>query len=290
MNEKSIINNQQINQEISNKIKLEKRKRHQAYTALDYFSSVLSYFDFFSVDAFKIITHAKYLGTIAKQQQITSEFLLIPYFLENSKVFEMLPTSEMRYRFQDVFLRNFCLDTLKINKKEGFFDFLKEKTNLTDSNISFNRKSYSHEVNQILEKAVENALTRFKTPVITAEILFITLLEEKYSKAGLVIQNLFETEMEWYLFRYKLIKHIHNQESKIRSEVSKNQHYFAYLLKTRLTDSEFNRLIDKMELSKGVLYFRNTIINKFLEKNIFDSLSEEIKISIRTHNNRSYSS
>jgi hypothetical protein len=32
-----------------------KRKRHQAYAAMDYLISVGTYFDFFSIDAFKLI-------------------------------------------------------------------------------------------------------------------------------------------------------------------------------------------------------------------------------------------
>lgn len=279
--------NKEEKQEISTKIKLEKRKRYQAYTALDYFSSVLTYFDFFSLDAFKIITHAKYLGALTKQQ-ITSEFLLVPYFLESSKILEFLPKSEMRNRFQTLFFRDFKIQSGE-NQKD-LVNFFKQKENLKNPQLYFAENSYTHEVNQIFEKAVENALTRFKTPVITAEILFITMLEEKNSKVGSVIQNLFETEMEWYLFRYKLIKYIHSQESKIRSEVTKNQQYFAYLLKTQLPDSEFNCLIEKMELAKGVLQFRNALITKFLQINIFDALTEEITTSIRVTNQRQYSS
>jgi hypothetical protein len=38
----------------SEQIIIEKRKRHQAY-AMDYLISVGTYFDFFSIDAFKLI-------------------------------------------------------------------------------------------------------------------------------------------------------------------------------------------------------------------------------------------
>jgi hypothetical protein len=36
------------------------------------------------------------------------------------------------------------------------------------------------------------------------------------------------------LFRYELMKVIHKHESIIRSDVVKNQQYFAYLLRTQL--------------------------------------------------------
>jgi hypothetical protein len=46
----------------SEQIIIEKRKRHQAYAAMDYLISVGTYFDFFSIDAFKLIESANYLA------------------------------------------------------------------------------------------------------------------------------------------------------------------------------------------------------------------------------------
>ena len=37
----------------------------------------------------------------------------------------------------------------------------------------FHQNLFSMEINQVFETAAENALSRFKTPVITSEILFI---------------------------------------------------------------------------------------------------------------------
>ena len=133
-------------------------------------------------------------------------------------------------------------------------------------------------------------MQRFKTPVITPEILFITIVEEKNNKASKILKKFIKTETEWYLFRYKLIKRIHNQESNIRGEIVKNQHFFAYLLKTQLSEIEFNKLIETENLSEGVSFFRNTLVSKVLETNIFDELSNEISTSIKTNNKRSYSS
>jgi hypothetical protein len=97
-------------------------------------------------------------------------------------------------------------------------------------------------------------------------------------------------DVDWYLLRYKLIKRIHNQESNIRSEVVKNQHYFAYLMKIQLTDFEFNKLIETETLAQGVSLFRNTLISKILKVNIFDEISDEIYTSMKITNKRSYSS
>lgn len=79
----------------------------------------------------------------------------------------------------------------------------------------------SYEVHFLLEKAGENALFRFKTPIITPEILFITLMEEKNTKVGKILNKILKNSLDWYLIRYKLIKRIHNQEMNIRGEIEK---------------------------------------------------------------------
>ena len=63
----------------SEKILIEKRKRHQTYLALDYFLSAVTYFDFFSLDTFNIVKNAKQLAQICNKT-VTSEFLILPFF------------------------------------------------------------------------------------------------------------------------------------------------------------------------------------------------------------------
>jgi hypothetical protein len=144
--------------------------------------------------------------------------------------------------------------------------FLKNLLNFKPKIQKLEKQDYSHEILLIFEKASENALTRFKTPVITSEILFITLMEDNSTKLGKVIKNCFVNQLEWYLFRYELMKVIHKHESIIRSDVVKNQQYFAYLLRTQLPTFEFDNLIDNEELEKGVLIFRNSLILSTLKR------------------------
>ena len=277
----------------SEKILIEKRKRHQTYMALDYFLSALTYFDFFSLDTFNIVKNAKQLAQICNKT-VTSEFLILPFFTCCSEVSNVLT----EFGINETSIENIVI-SLQEKKNESFLEkqknaafqlvrnfkefFIIEKINL-DQKIK-----YSHEVNQIFEKAAENALQRFKTPVITPEILFITMIEEKNSKVAKILKKFIKTDTEWYLLRYKLIKHIHNQESNIRGEVLKNQHFFAYLMKTELSESEFNKLVENENLSKGVSFFRNRIVSNILETNIFDELVNEILTSIKVNNKRSYS-
>ena len=278
---------------IAEKILLEKRRRHQTYMALDYFLSAITYFDFFSSDAFKVVRNAKYFAQIC-EKNVTSELLLLPFFSYPSDVSKIL--GDFGISQEDV---ERLVASVQIKKKQKFFEKQKNNLRKTLKNIkgffvketlALNRKiKYSHEVNKIFEKAAENALTRFKTPVISSEILFITIIEDKNTKASKIIRKFLKNDVEWYLLRYKLIKRIHNQESNIRSEVIKNQHYFAYLMKIQLTDFEFNKLIENEALAKGVSLFRNTLISNILKIDIFEEISEEIYTSMKITNKRSYS-
>jgi ATP-dependent Clp protease ATP-binding subunit ClpA len=278
----------------SEKILIEKRRRNQAYMALDYLLSAITYFDFFSSDAFKIVKNAKYLAQICNKN-VTSELLLLPFFSYPSDVSQILKDFGITQELIETSVYSF-----QEKKKETFFEKRKNSVNRVFKDIKgfFVRETlslnqaikYSHEVNKLFEKAAENALLRFKTPVISPEILFITLIEERNTKASKIIRRFLKNDVDWYLLRYKLIKRIHNQESNIRSEVVKNQHYFAYLMKIQLTDFEFNKLIETETLAQGVSLFRNTLISKILKVNIFDEISDEIYISMKITNKRSYSS
>ena len=49
---------------IKNQIKSERRRRNQSYQSLDYMLSRITYFDFFSANAFNIAKYSKYFGQI----------------------------------------------------------------------------------------------------------------------------------------------------------------------------------------------------------------------------------
>lgn len=271
---------------------LEKRKRSQAYLTLDYYLSLLTYFDFFSNDAFTIVFKAKSLAQSCKRKNITSDFLLYPFLDKNSEIFKILKS----VNFKETLILEYFFPK-KTNNIMSFFikktkhfkmGFAYKFLNVVDKN-SFLISSY--EVQFILEKTAENALVRFKTPIITPEILFITLMEEKNTKVGKILNKSLNNPLDWYLIRYKLIKRIHNQEMNIRGEIEKSKQYFAYLLKGLLSEKEFNRLIEDPEiLSLGIFYFRNQVISVALKQNVSQNLKHEIYESMKLTNKRKYSS
>jgi hypothetical protein len=286
--EKEKIYSSYINQDMSSseKIELEKRRRNQVYLSLDYNLSVLSYFDFFSYDTFQIIKVAKQIASISKKKIVTSKILLLAFLSMELPLSEMIYDQGMEkgilgsYSIWDMDEFDFKKDFSFFEKLKGiFFSLNKEKVEI----------SYSSEVNLIFKKAAENALERFRTPVITSEILFLTILEIEGDSPRETLKYRFGNELDLYLLKYKLVKHIHKQESMIRENVIKNQQYFGYLLKTQLKDEEFEVLLKNNLVGTGVSLFRNNVILQALESNIFDTLKKDIHKSIRITNQRKYS-
>jgi hypothetical protein len=149
---------------------------------------------------------------------------------------------------------------------------------------------YSDEVHQIFEKSTQNALNRFKTPLITPEVLLITLMENRTSSVGEKIEKILIHETNWYIFRYKLLKRLYYQEINVRTQVPRNQQFFAYLLKTEISEQYFERFIKKKVLAKVVALFRNILIAEIVSNNFFDDFEEETLFSISIGSKRHYSS
>ena len=266
-------------------ITFEKRRRHQAYITTDYLLGFLTYFDFFSRDTFQVLKNSIFFSQLFENKIVNSEFILFALLDNKIEISSLLEEYELVQsslienvsgslnKFTET---NFISKIWQSNFKQSFKDDQKEII-------------YSQEMNQIFEKTIENALNRFKTPVVTPEILFITLMEEKTCKAGKLIKKVLKTDANWYLLRYRLIKRLHSQEVLIRSEITKNQHYFAYLMKTRFSEVDFNKLIKNNLILTAVSFFRNSLIKDILKQNIFEILKDEIFTSIKFINKRKYS-
>ena len=272
------------------KIESEKRKRHQLYNKLDYVLGNNTYFDFFSKDSFSIIKNAKILAYLFSHKKLTSEFILLSFFETDSKITKILMEYGIdKQRIKELILTKEELN-LKLENKVSFSFFnVTEESKTTQSKIDLSLElPFSTDLYKVFEKTVDNAINRFKTPVINSDILFITLMEDKESKVSKILKKSLNNETDWYILRYRLLKELHLHESTIRGEVSRNQQYFAYLLKTKLSDTEFDQLIKKEVMESAVLLFRNYLIQNLLKVNLFESLSKEILKSNRITNKRKY--
>lgn len=287
--------------EISEKITLEKRKRHQIYTTLNYLRSHKNKFDFFSSDAITILKLSKEITKKFQQEKLSTEILLLTFFNCESELTDILRkynvtfTTVKRYLIYGHKL-NAEISQEKANKKRNKIGKLSFPNVINTLQTSFKKKipvtsspSYNYEVKKILDKAIENAY-RFKTPVITPEILFLTLLEEKETSGGQLLKLLLGNDLNWNLVRYEILKKLHNQETQVQGSIFKNTRYYAYLLKIEMIDEQFEKLIEKDDFSYIVSAYRDLVVSKVLDCDLFDTLEKEIKYSISVNNkNRSYS-
>jgi hypothetical protein len=265
------------------KIDAEKRRRNQVYKKLDYLLSNITYFDFFSADAFAIIKSTKKIAEFYKTKKISIELLFLGLIYSKTEIAKLLNEYGINKENFGDFIQNLKKNSTKeIKVNFSFFKKFEEK------NIN-NTIEFSTEISLLLEKAAENALKRFKTPIITSEILFLTIIEQKNSKLIKLMKSSIGNDLNWELLRYKIIKRIHKEESSIRDEIRKNQYYFGYLLKTQLKDMEFDRLITNELLNEGVELFRNTLISNLLEINMVNVLNSDIYKSIKITSERIYS-
>jgi hypothetical protein len=270
---------------ISNNIKLEKRRRHQAYISTDYLLGFLTYFDFFSRDTFQVIKNSIFFSQLFEKTSINSDLILFACLDEKFEFSTILKEYNL---VQSSLIEMIIGSGNKTIKNSTFGNVWKApfKESLTSEEKEI---LYSQEMIQLFEKTIDNALHRFKTPVVTPEVLFITLMEEKTSKAAKLIKKSLKNDASWYLLRYRLIKRLHSQEVLIRGEVTKNQHYFAYLMKTRFSEFDFNKLIKNDLLLTAVSFFRNSLIKDILKQNVFQLLKDEIFSSIKLISKRKYS-
>ena len=271
------------------KINREIIKRHYTYTLLDYILSNSTYFDFFSLDTFQVLIHTKYVGSIclSTEKVIGSEFFLFSFLTLDLPIKKFLEDHNISSKEMGLLISsvNQLNSKALIDKKDFYFRKIFKDFQLS----KIKPLKYAHEVNLLLEKTAENALLRFKTPVITPEIFLITLMEEKNNKSGKLLKKLLKTESNWYLLRYKLIKRIHLQESEIKSKVKKNEHYFTYLLKICLSELEFNTLIEQNSLATGSSFFRNQVVYELLSLDFLKMLYQEIHNSLVNTAIRKYS-
>lgn len=279
---------------VDQKIEFEKRRRYQAYKTLDYLLCAVSYFDFFSVDSFRIAKKSTEFAQLLDKKIVTSDFLLLPFFSVNQEIACLLE----KYGITENEVTEIIWNSHKIVEEETLEEmkksfkkfFLSIDIPLVSERLVIPKETkYSYEINQLFEKAAENAFTRFKTPVINSEILLITMLEAKKSKVGKLLKQFLKTDTNVYTLRYSLMKRLHSQELAIRTDVPKNYQYFAYLLKTQLSELQFQMLIEKDCLLPGILLFRNNMIGDIMSVDLDTILKKDILLSIKANRNRKYS-
>jgi len=149
---------------------------------------------------------------------------------------------------------------------------------------------YAYQVETILTLASEAALKRFKTPIITSDILFLVLLEYAWKdKTRNLFPKLVQKKTDYLLLRYQLLKQLHNQESSLRNQIPKNQQFFAYLLKTQLPEKMINEFLANENYEPHVSLFRDELMKKVAKVDLQKLLYQETLANIDETSIRVYS-
>jgi hypothetical protein len=274
-------------------IALEKRRRNQVYKALDYILSAVSYFDFFSLDAFNILRYTKYYSQLVNKKNVTSELLLLPFLGPKSPMLPLMHKFDLTTPRVGSFI-------IKYNaiKPPSFFETLvlklkffihKLRNSYFMEEFSLKPKvRFSKELNNILLQAADNALNRFKGPIITSEILFITMMEGRSTRVGKIITHFLPEKLDWLMLRFYLLKDLHAQVVGVRNDVPKSHQYFAFLLQSQLPEAEFKRLLNEKLFAERVSIFRNKLVREVLDFDLNQLIEEDIYKSIRILNKRKY--
>jgi len=282
---------------------LEKRRRHQIYTLLDYIFSGITPIAFFSIDTINILKQARQLAQASKifetkEKNFESDFILLSFLYADSEFSKILKSHQITEKIveEEIIKQNIILNESLKDGKNSFLKILNLSIPFIKSFI-FSKPAnpaqlkFGENLKKIFTRVTINSFERFKTPVITPEIFFLTIMEDRNMKAGKIISDCLSYEKnktEWYILRYKLIKRIHYQEINIRTQ-KKNNHFFAYLLKLNSSESDFNQMIENKVLDLAILTFRNKIVTQMLTLNLFDLLEEDIKKESQLLKERTYS-
>lgn len=279
------------------KLSLEYRRRYQANNMLELILHLTSPYDFFTFDAFQILVSGKYIAENMDKGFVSTEFLLPGFFLLDLPAVTPLKHFAINYtlildkiatlhqkkdntHFLIKFLRKKKHSIIyKINNFLKKNDFLKElfvDPIVYDEDIS----QFANEMEEYLVQCTINACDRFKTPVVSPEILLITLIEEKETNGGKIINEFFKNETHRQLLRYELIKMLHRQESMLKNRLPSHNILYAYLMKAHLSEKEYNKLIDSNLLDSAISVFRNTLISELVTLDYLDLLSLRVNKSI----------
>lgn len=268
----------------------EKRKREQIYTYLDILLSNYTVFDFFTKESFELLIISKKLAALYEHKYVTEDIFLLSFFYLDAPIKEELKNSGVTYEkvlkkiqyikpasmkrpIPEMYLKKLFRKITKIFKKKVEID------------SSFN---YISSLCNIFTQCLDKAIEVYKTPVITPEILFITLMDSDTWISSRVLKEVLTNEPDWVILRYRLVKALYKEESIIKNNLDQNQFYFAYLLKIYLPKTHFLNLADRELLTPGILYFRQLLLLNLLSFDFYAYLEREVNLSIKLTSTRQY--
>lgn len=141
--------------------------------------------------------------------------------------------------------------------------------------ITFSFNSFS-----FFEQAMKLASEKYKTPIITTDILTLSLLDS--SKVQSINKRIANMPSALEEVKYTLIRSLYDNELAIKEENAKNLHYFCYLLKVVSSEQLFHKVARKEDLlltgnlSLKALSIRDFLVKKMVRAKFLKLIENEV--------------
>jgi len=264
----------------------EKRKRYQAYNYMQSLFSQVTFFDYFTKDALDILILAKKIALILEENLITEDILLLSFCFSDGEFSSFLKNEEITSEkiLENYFLKN----PNSIKTQNSFFRIFKDqisKNSLTQlfssskpvkENIRFSPKLFF-----FLNKTMGIALEKYKTPVISSDLLILSFLD---SQSGIKLKKLLSSQDDWYRLRFRILKSLYREEDIIKNQLDLKLQQFAYLTKIYLPQKIFGNAIERQKIEETVEVFRYKIVSDLIsnvEEDLPKIIEKETYLSIK---------
>lgn len=287
----------------------EKQRRNQIHTTMDYNFFATTVGQFLSKDALKIIYSGKLIAYLLGEKVVTTDMLLYGFFDNKNTYFSAfkigrITKEKITRKLHKKWSKPLSLSSKIKNKilypfqffyygidslifKDTITNFL-VKNEIISASFSEGEEIISSEqiifgsgIYDILEYAAKIAKERFKTPIISSEILFIALLESSDSNAGKFLLEIIQTKESWLLLRYKFIRIIKKIEKILDMFIPSGLLYYDFLLRLYMSHRDFHKLLmNPIFHIFFVLKYRKQLLNKFLEINFLEKMKKQIYFNL----------
>ncbi len=263
--------------------KIKKYKKLSEIKIVDFFNSPTQPFDFLSKDLYVALSNSQKVSKLFSKKKISLKRMFM----------SIISCSDL---VRSVFNDNFLFEE---NKKKNIFyaflNFIKKKKKFikfkTKLFLFFNRKKekglaqqnicFSSSALEVILKSLENAKSRFYTPIVTPEIMFLTILEGKW-KLSNKIKKKIKNNISLYSARQKLISKIYEDESIFKRSLDKQSMFFGYLLKKELRSCDYYKPEKNSffnNLKTKVFLFKKSLLERISKQNIFFELKKDFLLS-----------
>jgi hypothetical protein len=293
------------------KLLTEQRNSYKHQRSLEYILSATSYFDFFSHDAFFLVANAKQYADKFHLPFVHSDFLLSLIVTTSKKpiqkvldqheitrqsVLRRLATStEYAPLFKGETLfkklsrdKNFLdemilsLESKVLNARSRYRDFIEFRfPNLAPYILRYGEVPYvplHYDTFFLFDKVIENALTKFSSPIITVEHILFAMVEEKNTRAGKILHSLIKDEADYYLLRLKLMTIINSELVAMRNRLPEDIQFYGYLALRTNSQRVFHNVFMTRYCEPEALLARKKIVHSLAR--FKKELPEEIEKDI----------